>query len=230
MPDNEVKSEAQQRYDEALINLKGNKNIYRYFTKTAALIIDDSLNFDWDNVSHIHNTKESKIKITVLSLIDNKSTNEVTHSLNAVEAKELFRSILSNDFMNPKIYNSQYIEYKGSPSSEHYNGAPESRVLYVKFQPAMPDGTAMKLPFSVQITRGRGKLVQQGAITPNGNPDLSLTARLSMFDIKKISGVVLDYIRNWEAAQMQTYVIKQHIKLATAVGNAKKALEKETSE
>lgn len=59
----------------------------------------------------------------------------------------------------------------GSKSSKNYNGAPESRILSF----AKSNDTIF-----INISRGKGKLTETGAIAPDGKPDLKIGVPVSI--------------------------------------------------
>lgn len=63
-----------------------------------------------------------------------------------------------------------YVFMKGSKKSKNYNGEPESRILRL----GMSTKTNGDKTIFVNMSRGKGKLTDTGAITPNGDPDLKI--------------------------------------------------------
>ena len=83
----------------------------------------------------------------------------------------------------------------GSKSSKNYNGAPESRI----FSLGRSGGNIF-----INMSRGKGKLTDTGAIAPDGAPDLKIGVSMP---IDKFRSLMI-YTRDWVNAYLTPFVNK----------------------
>lgn len=77
----------------------------------------------------------------------------------------------------------------GSKTSKNYNGSPESRILSFGLS---TNGRGEKTVF-VNMSRGKGKLTDTGAITPDGVPDIKIGVPMPVDKFRSI----LIYTHDW---------------------------------
>ena len=87
------------------------------------------------------------------------------------------------------------ISMGGSKSSKNYDGAPESRIFSL--------GKSGDKIF-INMSRGKGKLTDTGAIAPDGAPDLKIGVSMP---IEKFRSLMI-YTNNWIQAYLTPFVNK----------------------
>lgn len=85
----------------------------------------------------------------------------------------------------------------GSKSSKNYNGQPESRVLSFGIS-VKNDGPEVKKTIFFNMSRGKGKLSETGAIMPDGAPDLKIGVPMSVDKFRSM----LIYTHDWVMAYL----------------------------
>ena len=100
------------------------------------------------------NDKFEKSKITKAST--NKVVTNVYYDAFGIEKVR---------FQNANYADKTSISMGGSKSSKNYNGAPESRIFSL--------GRSGDKIF-INMSRGKGKITETGAIAPDGSPDLKI--------------------------------------------------------
>lgn len=91
---------------------------------------------------------------------------------------------------------------RGTPKSENYNGAPESRIL--SFQKSANSDTIF-----VNMSRGKGKLTDTGAILPDGKPDLTIGVPVKVEKFRSMfiyaNQVITAYLASVVGAKVRAY-------------------------
>lgn len=92
-------------------------------------------------------------------------------------------ALLATDAASGRIFKKleagqkdSYTFMKGSKSSKNYDGAPESRILSIGLS---TKSNGDKTVF-VNMSRGKGKCTETGAITPAGEPDVKIGVPMSV--------------------------------------------------
>ena len=83
----------------------------------------------------------------------------------------------------------------GSKSSKNYDGAPESRILSFGLS---TNGKGEKTVF-VNMSRGKGKLTDTGAIQPDGAPDIKIGVPMSVDKFRSVMIYTYDWIKAYLA-------------------------------
>lgn len=112
---------------------------------------------------------------------------------NRVLRGELFRELEKIETEKDPKKDSVVISIGGSPSSKNYNGAPESRMIKLK---------KSKDSIFINITRGKGKLSETGAILPDGAPDVVVGVPVKA---EKLASMIL-YTHDYINAYLAGYV------------------------
>lgn len=172
----------------------------------------DGLNFG--------NPKFSKIQLGMVDHEKNPSVY-VSHNVDPDVMKVLAHEILNGGF--DAMFPSGYTEYKGTANSKREDGKPESRVLKISKRKSSKPGEVIRYPWTVQINVGPGKVVGEGAVTPDGVAEKSVNMLLSDMDMKRFAVTVLDHIRHAEIATMiNVSVAEKHKEVVELIKSIKK--------
>ncbi len=146
--------------------------IFRYVTKDKVLDIGDLLDPD---------PKRSKVRFILLQFgQDFKATTRALHCADADDLEVVCWDILHGTFR-------EWADHKGSIR----DGTCQARVLSLRKDPKYDN------PYVLQIRNGPGQVIGQGAVKML-KAEVSLSLLLPEFDARRLSLVILDYIRAWK--------------------------------
>jgi hypothetical protein len=148
--------------------------IFRYVTKDKVLDIGDLLDPD---------PKRSKVRFILLQFgQDFKATTRALHYADADDLEVVCWDILHGTFQ-------EWTDHKGSVR----DGTCQARVLSLRKDPKYDN------PYVLQIRNGPGQVIGRGAVKLV-RAEVSLSLLLSEFDARRLSLVILDYVRAWKQA------------------------------
>jgi len=146
--------------------------IFRYVTKDKVLDVGDLLAPD---------PKRCKVRFILLQFgRDFKATTRALHYVDADDLEVVCWDILHGTFR-------EWVDHKGSVR----DGVCQARVLTLRKDPKYDN------PYVLQIRNGPGEVIGQGAVKMF-KAEVSLSLLLPEFDARRLSLVVLDYIRAWK--------------------------------
>ena len=91
----------------------------------------------------------------------------------------------------------------GTKSSKNYNGGPESRVFSLG-----KSGEGDKTKIFINLSRGKGKITETGAIAPDGAPDLKIGVPMTIDKFRSMMIYIHDWI-NAYLAHLTNALVKQ---------------------
>jgi len=148
--------------------------IFRYVTRDKVLDVGDLLDAD---------PKRSKVRFILLQFgRDFKATTRALHYVDADDLEVVCWDILHGTFR-------EWVDHKGSVR----DGTCQARVLTLRKDPKYEN------PYVLQIRNGPGQVIGQGAVKLV-RAEVSLSLLLPEFDARRLSLVVLDYVRAWKQA------------------------------
>jgi hypothetical protein len=154
------------------VEQKPRPQIFRYVTKDKVLDVGDLLDPD---------PKRSKVRFILLQFgRDFKATTRALHYVDADDLEVVCWDILQGTFQ-------EWADHKGSIRDETC----QARVLTLHKDPKYDN------PYVLQIRNGPGQVIGQGAVKLV-KAEVSLGLLLPEFDARRLSLVVLDYIRAWK--------------------------------
>jgi len=148
--------------------------IFRYVTRDKVLDVGDLLDPD---------PKRSKVRFILLQFgRDFKATTRALHYVDADDLEVVCWDILHGTFQ-------EWADHKGSVR----DGTCQARVLSLRKDPKYDN------PYVLQIRNGPGQVIGQGAVKLV-KAEVALSLLLPEFDARRLSLVVLDYVRAWKQA------------------------------
>jgi hypothetical protein len=187
----------------------GRPQIFRYVTKDKVLDVGDLLAPD---------PKRSKVRFILLQFgRDFKATTRALHYVGADDLEVVCWDILHGTFQ-------EWTDHKGSVR----DGTCQARVLSLRKDPKYEN------PYVLQIRNGPGQVIGQGAVKLV-KAEVSLGLLLPEFDARRLSLVVLDYVRAWKQVHFAELAVPRtapreegrtqasapaHARLLSAVGTA----------
>jgi len=146
--------------------------IFRYVTKDKVLDVGDLLDPD---------PKRSKVRFILLQFgRDFKATTRALHYVDADDLEVVCWEILHGTFQ-------EWVDHKGTVRDDTC----QARVLALRKDPKYDN------PYVLHIRNGPGQVIGQGAVKLV-KAEVSLSLLLPEFDARRLSLVVLDYIRAWK--------------------------------
>lgn len=147
--------------------------IHSYVTKTKFLHFEDTLNI-------------GKVRLFAGTYRQGQGMDaHAHHYIDIPDARVIFKAIARAE------QNYKYTEYKGTPPSNGGNAT--SRVLSV----AIKDTNVY-----IELKTGPGRLTGTGAITPFGNPDVTVNVSFKLHDARVLAETVLAYIQAWDVLRI----------------------------
>ena len=147
--------------------------VYSEITRTAILHVEDALDI-------------GKLRLFLIAYQRGQGASAtVAHFLDVEDAR-----VLAADLASGRLPD-KFVDYKGSPHGP--NGKPLSRVLKVEDR-----GDDQRAPLVLQVANGPGQVIGEGAIKPDGKPDVEIAILLTRWQARRLGHALQAYLLAWQ--------------------------------
>ncbi len=147
--------------------------VYSEITRTAILHVEDALEI-------------GKVRLFLIAYQRGQgASGTVAHFLDVEDAR-----VLAADLATGRLPD-KFVDYKGSAHGP--NGKPISRVFKVEDR-----GDDQRAPIVMQVANGPGQVIGEGAIKPDGKPDVEIAILLTRWQARRLGHALTAYLLAWQ--------------------------------
>ncbi len=160
---------------EARLPEGGRPRIYSEITRSTILHVEDALDI-------------GKLRLLLFQYERGKGAQaQADHYLDVEDARVLCFDLAQGRLPQP------FVDYKGTPHGR--DGGLLSRVLKIEDR-----GERARQPIVIEVSRGPGEVIGEGAIKPAGEPDVRIAILLTRWQARRLALAVASYLQAWEVA------------------------------